>query len=119
MMPVHVRIPVPSAPGRTARDPELRKSFEEQLRAKQAAIKQQQELWGRLARFVHANGGWLTSAPGERPLRVEMPVHSELADRLFDLGYDLHPADGITGERVVGGTILPTVRFQFQVSIPR
>jgi hypothetical protein len=113
------RIPVPSAPGRIARTEEQRQSFEAGLKAKAALSEKYKAIWSALAVFIHRNGGWLTSAPGERPLRVEIPVHSELADRLFDLGYDLHPADGITGERVVGGKIMQTVRFQFQIPISR
>jgi hypothetical protein len=98
---------------------EDRKRFDEQMKARQAAIAGQRELWSAINLFVARNGAWLISAPGERPLRIEVPLYSELPDKLHDLGYDLYPPEGSSGERIEGGKILQTLRFQFQIPLPR
>jgi hypothetical protein len=114
-----MRIPVaPSAPGRTPRGDELRQSYEEQLRSKERAIRQRQELWDRLARLIHAaNDAWLTSAPHEQPLRLEVKPNSDLPDRLYDLGLDL--VETGTAERIEGGKFVPVICYRFQIPLPR
>jgi hypothetical protein len=44
-----------------------------------------------------------------------MPAHSELADRLFDLGYDLMPAG--SAERIKGGKFLPVTCYTFTIPL--
>jgi hypothetical protein len=112
-------IPAPSAPGRVGRTEEQRRNFEEQIKAREAAIIKQRELWSVLNLFVSRNGGWLVSAPSERPLRLEVPIYSELPDKLFDLGYALQPPDGVSGERMIGDRITQILCFKFDVSPPR
>jgi hypothetical protein len=108
------RIPVPSAPGRIARTEEQRQNFEQELKAKERAIKRRLEIWEMLSRVIHNSGGWLTSAPGTPVLRLETRVGSDLPDRLYDAGFDLRP--GGTSEKICGGKILPANVFTFRIS---
>jgi hypothetical protein len=99
------RIPVPSAPGRKGRTEEMRRSFEEQIKTKEAAAARRRELHDTLVRFVNANRGWVVSAVPGRPIRIETPPDSDLIDKLAERGFDLRPTG--TGTRIEGGFITP------------
>jgi hypothetical protein len=53
-----------------------------------AGLEQRRKLWEALSAFIHSNGGWVTSLPGSRDLRIEMPQGSALPSKLLELGYD-------------------------------
>ena len=55
-------------------------------------IKQRTELWDALNAFVNQQGGWVTSVPGSKCLRIETPSGSSLPARLLELGYAVRSA---------------------------
>jgi hypothetical protein len=40
----------------------------------------QRELWGRLNKYIMANGGWIVSQPDVSPIRFEAPLGSEFPE---------------------------------------
>jgi hypothetical protein len=82
------RIPVPSAPGRKARTEQECRDFEAATKARIAVNEKRKELHDAIVRFVHANNGWVVSAPGQ-PIRIETPPDSDLIDKLADRGLDV------------------------------
>ncbi len=70
-------------------------------RPKTAQQQTAHEKFQRLNRFVTEHGGWITSPPGEKVIRIETLPGSTLPGDLAELGYRLLP----TGE---GERILPT-----------
>lgn len=59
-------------------------NFEAEIKA---AAEKHKKLWAAINQYVRRKGGWLTSAPGQRVLRIEIPQFSTLGDELHDLGY--------------------------------
>jgi hypothetical protein len=55
--------------------------------ASNAAAEKRQGLFEALNEYIRANGGWITSVPGVRDLRIEIPRGSALVNKLADLGY--------------------------------
>jgi hypothetical protein len=56
-------------------------------RPESAGLEQRRRLWEALAEFVASQGGWVTSLPGVKDLRIECPAGSALPSRLIELGY--------------------------------
>ena len=52
-------------------------------------VAKRNELHSQLERYVRDNGGWLTSAPGTKPFRVEAMHGSPLPARLQELGWQV------------------------------
>src|SRR5262249_7130035 len=46
--------------------------------------------WNVLHQFIHQNGGVVTSIPGLKRMRVEVPPDSNLATKLVEGGYAVH-----------------------------
>jgi hypothetical protein len=62
-------------------------------RPRAAEVEQRRLLWESLRDFIHAAGGWVTSLPGLRELRIECPCGSSfLPVKLADLGYSVRAA---------------------------
>jgi hypothetical protein len=68
-------------------------------------VKQRTELWDAVNAFVTQQGGWVTSPPGTKRLRVEIQQDSALPARLLELGYSVRSA-GI-GTRITSGKFMP------------
>ncbi len=113
------RIPVPSAPGRIGRTEEMRRSFEEQIRAKEAAAAKRRELFNALSHFVQASrAGWVTSPPGDSPIRIEALPDGDLIDQLLDRGFNIQSLG--TGEHIDGGFIRPVCLYALHLPpLPR
>jgi hypothetical protein len=104
-----------------AKDPrEIQKKLQlqkEQERQRAAAIEKQRQIWKALNEFIRRRGGHLTSTEHARPLIVQIPQFSELADELYNLGYDLTPAGSSTW--IENGQFKPVQVFHFQIPMPR
>jgi hypothetical protein len=48
------------------------------------------EAWASLNAFIRENGGWITSPPSARGIRIEAPPSSDVASRLRRLGFNIH-----------------------------
>lgn len=57
-----------------------------EARAREAA-QRRKSLLEALAKFVHASGGWVTSVPGAKSVRIEILKDSVLPTKLTQLGY--------------------------------
>jgi hypothetical protein len=55
--------------------------------ARKLDVQQRQQLFDTLNRWVIKNGAWITSPPGSKRLRIEVPHGSNLPTRLTELGY--------------------------------
>ena len=64
--------------------------------------RKQGERWAALNEYVRRNGGAVTSVPGNKTLRVEVPKGSELPAKLTELGYNVSSHGSVT--RVTGVT---------------
>jgi hypothetical protein len=49
--------------------------------------RQQAEKWSALAEWIRKRGGFVTSLPGIKTLKIEVPKNSELPAKLRELGY--------------------------------
>ena len=58
-----------------------------------------------LTEYVQQNGGWVTSPPGAKNLRIETPQKSSLPTRLLEIGYSVRSA-GIS-TRLESGRFTP------------
>jgi hypothetical protein len=104
-----------------AKDP---RETEKKLQARRAheerralAMKQQRELFGALAKFIHGRRGFLVSSPADPDLRIEVEQYSELPDELESLGYSLRPAG--SSERIIQDRIVPVLIYKFSIPLPR
>ena len=50
----------------------------------------QRRLWDALNSFVMAHGGWITSPPGHRAIRIECVKDSSIPAQLASAGYQPH-----------------------------
>jgi hypothetical protein len=100
-------------PARKTYTQEERRSFEEQVKARQAAAARRRELHSALVHFVRANAGWVTSPPGH-PLRIETPPDSDLIDKLADRGFVDVQALG-SGSRIEAGVIRPVLVYELHL----
>ncbi len=81
----------------------------------QKISEERRRLWDAIARFVHDNGGWVTSIPHTSPIRIEAGINSNLQDKLAEHGC---PAIYRYREtRIVGDTF--HVRNVFELSLPK
>jgi hypothetical protein len=62
--------------------------------------RKQGERWAALNEYVRRNGGAVTSVPGNKTLRVEVPKGSALPAKLTELGYNVSSHGTVT--RVTG-----------------
>ena len=62
--------------------------------------RKQGERWAALNEYVRRNGGAVTSVPGNKTLRVEVPKDSLLPAKLAELGYNVSSHGSVT--RVTG-----------------
>jgi hypothetical protein len=107
------RIAVPSAPGRTARTEQMRQSFDDQIKAREAAAEKRKALWSAVNHFCRTNNkGWLVSAPGA-PMRFECAPDSELPDLFIDRGFEVQSLG--TGTRIEGGKFLPVCIYSLLI----
>ena len=60
-----------------------------QARPERAGLEQRRKLWEALNEFIHLNGGWVVSPPGEKVLRIEVMKGSSLPTKLTELGYEV------------------------------
>ena len=60
--------------------------------------------------YVSERGGWITSPPGERIIRIECLVGSSLPDELADLGYRVTPMG--EGQRMIPDAIVAVDRYE-------
>jgi hypothetical protein len=67
-----------------------------------------------LTKFAQQNGGWVTSVPGAKNMRIELPAGSSLPAKLIGLGYDLRSA-GI-GTRITAGEFVPVEIIEITLS---
>ena len=67
-------------------------------------IERRKELWEGLSKYIHDNGAYLVSSPGEKRLRIEIPQGSALPVKLRELGY--LPRHLNTGTRLQSGSWL-------------
>jgi hypothetical protein len=51
------------------------------------ALEQRKNLWTALSKYVHANGGWVTSVPNRKVVRIECQRGGPVPERLESLGY--------------------------------
>jgi hypothetical protein len=67
------------------------------------------ERWQVLNQFIHESGGWVTSIPGAKVMRIEVKQNlaSALAAKLVDLGFKVEFCG--TGTRLVGGGLVETI----------
>jgi hypothetical protein len=70
-------------------------------------LERRRRLQEALTRYIQLNGGWVTSPPGARGLRVEVVQNSSLPARLTELGYS--PRHCGTGTRIVSGGTTETI----------
>jgi len=56
----------------------------------ESATAKRLELWDALARYIHDRGGFVTSVPGARIIRIEVREGSELPIRLAERGFKLN-----------------------------
>ena len=68
-------------------------------------LEQRKRLSEALTEYVQQNGGWVTSPPGAKNLRIETPQNSALPTKLLELGYAVRSA-GIN-TRIEGGSFMP------------
>jgi hypothetical protein len=61
----------------------------------------QKKLWEALYEYITQQGGWVTSVPGLKHLRLEVPPGSALPAKLREFGYSVHHAG--TGTRLSPG----------------
>jgi hypothetical protein len=66
---------------------------------------QRRKLSEALTEYVQQNGGWVTSPPGAKNMRIETPQNSALPTKLIELGYSTRSA-GI-GTRITSGEFTP------------
>jgi hypothetical protein len=59
--------------------PKRKQTFEEYLKTQSSEIERRKNLFGVLNRFVARHGGWITSVPGSRTVRIEILKNSALA----------------------------------------
>ena len=52
----------------------------------------QKRLWEALKEYITQHGGWVTSVPGLKHLRLEVPPGSALPAKLREFGYAVHHA---------------------------
>ncbi len=78
-----------------------------------AELQRRKRLFDALSVFIRKHGGWLTSAPHERWLRVEVPENSTLPAQLYELGYD--PQRDGTNTRVTPEGFTPVNVFVFAI----
>jgi len=89
-------------------------NYEQELKAKEAAIAKRRELWNAINHFVRTNNkGWLVSPPTDMSLRIECQPSSELPDLLADKGFDLQPLG--TGTRIEGGKFVPVLIYRLHI----
>ena len=77
-------------------------------------LKARTELSEALTKFVQQNGGWVTSVPGAKNMRIETPQNSALPTKLLEIGYSIRSA-GI-GTRISAGKFLPVEVIE--ISLP-
>jgi hypothetical protein len=77
-------------------------------------LKARTELSEALTQYVQQNGGWVTSVPGAKNMRIEMPQNSSLPTKLLELGYD--PRHCGIGTRIEAGKFLSV--DVIEVSLP-
>jgi hypothetical protein len=75
---------------------------------------QRKRLWAALAKYIHENGCFLVSPPGEGRLRIEVPQGSALPAKLTGLGYS--PRHLSTGTRIQLGKFVPV--DVIEISLP-
>ena len=76
------------------------------------AIRARKDLFETLAKFVNAHGGFITSVPGARDVRIEVPKDSDLAARLQTLGWPVFQCGAstrVTGQGIVSVDCLEVV----------
>lgn len=56
-------------------------------RVADATERKRLELFDAFAAYVYESGGWITSIPGARDIKLEIPRGSALVGKLTDLGY--------------------------------
>lgn len=74
-------------------------------RPRAANFEARRRLWEALSEFVSSNGGWVTSLPGVKDLRIECRQGSDLPIKLRAAGYSVRAAGA--GTRI--GTITETI----------
>lgn len=74
-------------------------NFEQHLKTLKAAIEQKKDLWATLAEFTRLNGGWVTSPPSTKTIRIEILKGSTLPVKLAHY----HPRLCGTGTRITNG----------------
>ena len=91
--------------------PERKKNFDDWrniafagAKAREAA-QRRKTLLAALGKFIHANGGWVTSVPGAKYVRADIRKDSALPVKLVDLGYDLRHCGVST--QIANGNFLP------------
>jgi hypothetical protein len=87
-------------------------NFEQELKAKEAAIAKRRALFHAINHFVRGHGAWLVSSPGDA-LRVEAKPDSEVADLLSDRGFALQSLG--TGTRIEGGRFVPVCIYALRI----
>ena len=76
----------------------------ENARAREAA-QRRKNLLEALSKYISANGGWVTSVPGAKYIRVEILKNSALPTKLAEIGYV--PRLCSTGIRIIDGSFKP------------
>ena len=84
------------------------------VEARTDLLEKRKKLWDALAKFIHAEGGHVTSAPHTKTLRIEVPQGSALPAKLTELGYS--PRHLSTGMRIQIGAFLPV--DVIEISLP-
>jgi len=73
----------------------------DRVEAPQKVTAQRMRLWQALHDFIRHHGGTVTSLPGHRELRIEVPKDSPLAAKLAEAGYA--PRHCCTETRIAAG----------------
>ena len=74
-----------------------------QARPEGGGLEQRRKLWDAVNEFVRQTGGWVTSVPGVKDMRIEVPQGSSLPAKLTELGYEVRHAGA--GSRIANNAI--------------
>jgi hypothetical protein len=77
------------------------------VRSISVEFEKRRRLWEAMSAFVTGEGGWVTSLPGVKHLRIEVLQGSALPAKLIELGYSVRTAG--TGTRITPRGTIETI----------